>query len=191
MFNRLESGGLVHGAWVVDCDCSPRACGETGREKVPDRTPVRLECQPTGTRQIFCISAAKSATSLDDLVKMGTQPFLQNDHDPPRLANSTHSPGDRALSEDHRHRAGGHPHALRPGCLHCPVQGALLGRLPGNPVPALAHRPRIRAVPPGGVAWQVLGGPPSPRRCCRGDGALSINVIEITGRGAARWSRRA
>ena len=76
MFNRLESGGLVHGAWVVDCDRSPRACGETGREKVPDRTPVRLECQPIGARQISCISAAKPATGLDDLVKMGTQPFL-------------------------------------------------------------------------------------------------------------------
>jgi len=40
MFNRLESGGLVHGAWVVDCDRSPRACGETGREKCR----IALQC---------------------------------------------------------------------------------------------------------------------------------------------------
>lgn len=53
MFNRLESGGLVHGAWVVDCDRFPRECRETGREKVPDRTPVRLESQPTDARQNF------------------------------------------------------------------------------------------------------------------------------------------
>ena len=90
MFNRLKSGGLVHGAWVVDCDRSPRACAKTGREKAPDRTPVRLECQPTGARRIFCVPGAKPATSMDDLVKMRTQAFLQNDHDPPRLADSTH-----------------------------------------------------------------------------------------------------
>src|SRR5574338_444093 len=40
MFNRLESSGLVHGAWVVDCHRSPRACGETGREKCR----IALQC---------------------------------------------------------------------------------------------------------------------------------------------------
>ena len=39
MFNRLESGGLVHGAWVVDCDCSPRACGGGTR-----KCRIALQC---------------------------------------------------------------------------------------------------------------------------------------------------
>ena len=74
MFNRLESGGLVHGAWWWTAAALRERAAR--REKVPDRTPVRLECQPIGARQISCTSAAKPATGLDDLVKMGTQPFL-------------------------------------------------------------------------------------------------------------------
>ena len=50
MFNRLESGGLVHGAWWWTAAALRERAAR--REKVPDRTPVRLECQPTGARQI-------------------------------------------------------------------------------------------------------------------------------------------
>src|SRR5574338_1131302 len=62
MFKRLESGGLVHGAcwWTA----AALRDGERAarRENVPDRTPVRPECETTDARQIFCISAAKRET---------------------------------------------------------------------------------------------------------------------------------
>ena len=73
MFNRPESGGLVHGAW-----CGLNALRSVRRDaKVPNRIPAfsATECQPTNTRQIFCGTAVKPATSLKNLIKMKAQPF--------------------------------------------------------------------------------------------------------------------